>query len=110
MGLQGDILSDAVRRSAMQRAGKRGRMARIRSDAKTPEQMEHVLRADDARSSPFAYGAVRARTQCRSISEMAEALVQRHLRITGEMRMASRRIRSFASNVGIHSREMAIYS
>jgi putative transposase len=38
MGLQGDILSDAVRRSAMQRTGQRGRMARIRSDAKTPEK------------------------------------------------------------------------
>ena len=48
-------------------------------NAKTSGQMEHILRLGDAGPRPFAYRACRARVKRRSLSEMAETLVQRGL-------------------------------
>ncbi len=54
-------------------------MARSLRNTQTPGQVEHILRVGYAGPRPFAYGASRARVKRRSVSEMAETLVQRDL-------------------------------
>src|SRR4030095_3146412 len=46
----------------------------------------------------------------RNLSEMAETLVQRSSSVARQLPMATRRIRSPASNLGIYSSEMAVHS
>jgi len=110
LGMQGDLFFHHLCPSAVQCAGEWRRLASSLPNLKAVEQMEHLLRIVDAGPRSFAQRAPWARTKCRSLSKMAEALVQRGLWFSRGVPMATWRIWSSPSDVRIYSGEVELHS